>query len=700
MCAPTQSAPRPELPQRTRRLPLAVRITGHIPRYDGARDQRAPKGGERDDDSQRGSLEGAARPPRGTSRGANESAHAACRSPVPSIKGCRARDRVAYNRPTGRPRSCREGGYAPHFRAHRRPRGAAVSSRGPRPPRRAPASPRLQVALRAQGHYPAAVDGVDGPLTRRGLTRFQQTKGIRATGTVGRATRTALGPLGKPLLGQRELGVGAVGWDVSSLEFRLDPVRARPGGRRRPFTAATAMALARFQAARGLAADGIAGKLTFGALAGRHERRAAFDAAGADARRRRRRELLLDRRALPRQPAPAREGERPEAVDHHRPRPAADASRGRRPGGERGGDAARRRPRDAVRASIDHWSAVYGVDPQLARATAWMESGFQQSVVSNVGAVGVMQLLPEHVDVGRPGPARHDDAADLRRQRPRRRALSPLAARPVRRRQPPRPRGLLPGRPGRPRPRPLRRHEALRDDHPEAVRHGLSGGSAARQRVAAQLVRARLVRGRLVRRLVRRAARSEGGPFERQRPGRRSARTTARERVPEKVQLRVDLTSAQAFVLSTRSVFGAISAPSRPFERSSCTLRCSPVTRSRRTLGHVRFSPNLHPFLVQELWRLDDGHVPIAELWRVDHPRFAWEIGLASPGYHTVRVVVRAERRRRAAQREALLIALEESFQWAPSLFRITDHLAAAFRLRAPPSPMVDRSDRARRGGW
>jgi len=44
-------------------------------------------------------------------------------------------------------------------------------------------------------------------------------------------------------------------------------------------------------------------------------------------------------------------------------------------------------PRDSVRASIDHWSAVYGVDPRLARATAWMESGFQEDVVSNVGAI-------------------------------------------------------------------------------------------------------------------------------------------------------------------------------------------------------------------------------------------------------------------------------------------------------------------------
>ena len=51
--------------------------------------------------------------------------------------------------------------------------------------------------------------------------------------------------------------------------------------------------------------------------------------------------------------------------------------------------------RDSVRAAIDHWSRAYGVDPQLARALAWMESGFQQDVVSSAGAIGVMQLLPE-----------------------------------------------------------------------------------------------------------------------------------------------------------------------------------------------------------------------------------------------------------------------------------------------------------------
>ncbi len=48
-----------------------------------------------------------------------------------------------------------------------------------------------------------------------------------------------------------------------------------------------------------------------------------------------------------------------------------------------------------VREAIDRWAGYYGVDPKLARALAWMESGFQEDVVSSAGAIGVMQLLPE-----------------------------------------------------------------------------------------------------------------------------------------------------------------------------------------------------------------------------------------------------------------------------------------------------------------
>jgi soluble lytic murein transglycosylase-like protein len=51
-----------------------------------------------------------------------------------------------------------------------------------------------------------------------------------------------------------------------------------------------------------------------------------------------------------------------------------------------------------VRASLDKWAAHYGIDPSLARALAWMESGFNNTVVSSVGAQGVMQLLPSTWD--------------------------------------------------------------------------------------------------------------------------------------------------------------------------------------------------------------------------------------------------------------------------------------------------------------
>jgi hypothetical protein len=52
----------------------------------------------------------------------------------------------------------------------------------------------------------------------------------------------------------------------------------------------------------------------------------------------------------------------------------------------------------SVRDAIDRWSAHYGIDRSLARALAWMESGYNNRVVSNVGAQGVMQLLPSTWD--------------------------------------------------------------------------------------------------------------------------------------------------------------------------------------------------------------------------------------------------------------------------------------------------------------
>lgn len=50
--------------------------------------------------------------------------------------------------------------------------------------------------------------------------------------------------------------------------------------------------------------------------------------------------------------------------------------------------------RDAVRQLIVEESASIGVPAAFALAVAWQESGWQQSVVSHAGAVGIMQLMP------------------------------------------------------------------------------------------------------------------------------------------------------------------------------------------------------------------------------------------------------------------------------------------------------------------
>ena len=47
-----------------------------------------------------------------------------------------------------------------------------------------------------------------------------------------------------------------------------------------------------------------------------------------------------------------------------------------------------------VRAVILEEAQRLGVPPALALAVAWQESGWRQGVVSEAGAVGVMQLLP------------------------------------------------------------------------------------------------------------------------------------------------------------------------------------------------------------------------------------------------------------------------------------------------------------------
>jgi hypothetical protein len=178
--------------------------------------------------------------------------------------------------------------------------------------------------------------------------------------------------------------VGTVGWDVAVLEFRLRRYGIPPRAVDGRFTRVTSAALRRYQRDRGLVPDGIAGAFTYRSLS-RHgsflthvvQPGESFFSIAALYRvspwqLARENRIPLTHVIVPRQrlvlPAGARRM----------------TSTALLPAG-----------RETVRASIDRWAAYYGVDAALARALAWMESGWQEDVVSNVGAVGVMQLLPE-----------------------------------------------------------------------------------------------------------------------------------------------------------------------------------------------------------------------------------------------------------------------------------------------------------------
>ena len=52
-------------------------------------------------------------------------------------------------------------------------------------------------------------------------------------------------------------------------------------------------------------------------------------------------------------------------------------------------------PRSRVKELITAEAKRAGVDPALALALAWQESGFQQDIISSAGAVGVMQVMPD-----------------------------------------------------------------------------------------------------------------------------------------------------------------------------------------------------------------------------------------------------------------------------------------------------------------
>jgi peptidoglycan hydrolase-like protein with peptidoglycan-binding domain len=124
----------------------------------------------------------------------------------------------------------------------------------------------LQVALKALGLYPVAVDGVKGPFTQRAVRVFQQHRRLSVDGVAGPQTRHALGRRGRPALGSRVMHSGQRGWDVAALQFLLQRRGYSPGGMDGGFGPGTRSAVLSFQRAAGLTADGLVGSATLHAL--------------------------------------------------------------------------------------------------------------------------------------------------------------------------------------------------------------------------------------------------------------------------------------------------------------------------------------------------------------------------------------------------------------------------------------------------
>jgi LysM repeat protein len=245
----------------------------------------------------------------------------------------------------------------------------------------------LQVALRLHGLYRGAIDGVQGPKTRAALRAFQSGHDLVPDGLAGPKTRRALGRVGSPLYGRRVLRPGMTGWDVAVLQFLL---RRRGYSVGRPdahFGPKTRAALVRFQRSAGLTPDGILG---------RHTARALCSAPTCSFH--------------PPAPKPrfirylVKPGDTLTAIAGRYGLPLAAVARINRfdPTQLLFAGSTLRIPLAAARRSaesrvgvqtvLDRWAGLYGVDPHLVRGLAWMESGYQQDVVSSVGAFGVMQV--------------------------------------------------------------------------------------------------------------------------------------------------------------------------------------------------------------------------------------------------------------------------------------------------------------------
>jgi LysM repeat protein len=281
---------------------------------------------------------------------------------------------------------------------------------------RNPQTAGLQVALRAEGLYRGPIDAISGPETVAAVRDFQQIQGLPVTGLADARTRAAMGPLGGPLFGARTLHRGAFGWDVAVLQFLLlrqgisVPVNAY-------FDGPTLHGVRLMQARLHVPRDGVVGPHTFAALVRKepvplarglpvvahhtsrvhhHEHRRTLTAihvvrAGESlSELARRYHTSVAKLARMNHLDPSHYliiGTRLHVPHARHVTTTKHVTKTKRV-------AYRTQSVASVRGLLDHWAGHYGVSVHLVRALAWMESGYNNALVSSVGARGIMQLLP------------------------------------------------------------------------------------------------------------------------------------------------------------------------------------------------------------------------------------------------------------------------------------------------------------------
>jgi peptidoglycan hydrolase-like protein with peptidoglycan-binding domain len=244
----------------------------------------------------------------------------------------------------------------------------------------------LQIGLYRYGHYSGAIDGIAGPQTKAAIAKLQRSVGIEPDGVAGKRTRAALGRFGRPGFGSRVLKPGMFGFDVSVLQFLLSKRGYPPQALNSKFGPVTEQQVRKFQKKAGLTVDGVVGRQTRAALllgSAQSRKRAAPKAKSKVVEVKPGESLTV---IAERHGTTVRELAR-----HNRLDPSRVLLIGARlvvP------SRAMATAKSSVKNSLDHWAAHYGVDPTLARALAWQESGWQNDVRSSAGAVGVMQVTP------------------------------------------------------------------------------------------------------------------------------------------------------------------------------------------------------------------------------------------------------------------------------------------------------------------